>query len=193
MFGATALKLDTPLTPMQLLWINLVSDVFPGLGLALEPQNPTILEDPPRDPKEPILTGRDFRQVGSEGAIIAATALAANLLVRSTAGPGPRAAGTTFVALTAAQLMHAFSCRSETRAADGLPPNPALTRTMLALALLTAGAIALPWSRRLLGVAGLRPSDWLVAAGAAAVSYTANESLKARRTSPGDDTAHAEG
>ena len=184
MLGATALRLGQPLTPMQLLWINLVSDVFPGLGLALEPENREVLTEPPRDPKTPILSRQDFREVGTEGAVMTATALAANLLVRGVAGEGPRGSGATFVALTAGQLLHALSCRSETHSIfrnERLPSNPTLNRTMLALGLLTAGAIALPWSRRLLGVSGMTLGDWLIAGAAGSSSYVINEALKARR------------
>ncbi len=184
MLGATALRLGQPLTPMQLLWINLVSDVFPGLGLALEPENREVLTEPPRDPKTPILSRQDFREVGTEGAVMTATALAANLLVRGIAGEGPRGSGATFVALTAGQLLHALSCRSETHSIfrnERLPSNPTLNRTMLALGLLTAGAIALPWSRRLLGVSGMTLGDWLIAGAAGSSSYVINEALKARR------------
>ena len=184
MLGATALRLGQPLTPMQLLWINLVSDVFPGLGLALEPENQEVLTEPPRDPKTPILSRQDFREVGTEGAVMTATALAANLLVRGIAGEGPRGSGATFVALTAGQLLHALSCRSETHSIfrnERLPSNPTLNRTMLALGLLTAGALALPWSRRLLGVSGMTLGDWLIAGAAGSSSYVINEALKARR------------
>ena len=52
---------------------------------------------------------------------------------------------------------------------------------MLALGLLTAGAIALPWSRRLLGVSGMTLGDWLIAGAAGSSSYVINEALKARR------------
>ena len=52
---AMAAGLGEPLTPMQLLWINLVSDIFPGLALALEPPEPDVLLRPPRDPAEEIL------------------------------------------------------------------------------------------------------------------------------------------
>ncbi len=184
MIGATALRLGQPLTPMQLLWINLVSDVFPGLGLALEPQDPRSLTAPPRDPKAPLLSGRDFREVGTEGLVMAGTALAANLLTQGRAGPGARSSGTTFVALTAGQLLHALSCRSEEHniwGGERLPANPALSRTMLALGLLTGGALLLPWSRRLLGVAGMTPGDWLLAGAAGGASYLTNEAIKAQR------------
>ncbi len=184
MLGATALRLGQPLTPMQLLWINLISDVFPGLGLALEPEDRRVLTEPPRDPKTPILSKDDFREVATEGAVMTATALAANLLVRGLAGPGPRASGATFVALTAGQLLHALSCRSETQSlwrGERLPPNPTLNKTMLALGLLTAGALALPWSRRLLGVTGMTAADWLIAGAAGGGSYLVNEAIKSRR------------
>ncbi|WP_162906556.1 cation-translocating P-type ATPase [Algihabitans albus] len=187
MLGATALRLGQPLTPMQLLWINLVSDVFPGLGLALEPEDRRVLSEPPRDPKAPILSRDDFREVATEGAVMTATALAANLLVRGLAGEGPRASGATFVALTAGQLLHALSCRSETQSlwrGERLPPNPTLNRTMLALGLLTAGALALPWSRRLLGVTGMTAADWLIAGAAGGGSYLVNETIKSRRPQP---------
>ncbi|MGP1252853.1 MAG: HAD-IC family P-type ATPase [Kiloniellales bacterium] len=193
MLGATALRLGQPLTPMQLLWINLVSDVFPGLGLALEPENREVLTEPPRDPKTPILSRQDFREVGTEGAVMTATALAANLMVRGIAGEGPRGSGATFVALTAGQLLHALSCRSETHSIfrnERLPSNPTLNRTMLALGLLTAGALALPWSRRLLGVSGMTLGDWLIAGAAGSSSYVINEALKARR--PQGQTSQAQ-
>ena len=49
-FTAMAVGLGSPLTAVQLLWINLISDIFPGLALAMEAPEPDILERPPRDP-----------------------------------------------------------------------------------------------------------------------------------------------
>ena len=54
MIVATAAGVGEALSPMQLLWINLVSDVLPGLGLALEPPEPGVMEHAPRDGDEPI-------------------------------------------------------------------------------------------------------------------------------------------
>ena len=47
-----AVGLGSPLTAAQLLWINLISDIFPGLALAMEAPEPDILERPPRDPAQ---------------------------------------------------------------------------------------------------------------------------------------------
>jgi len=59
-FTSISAGLGAPLTPMQLLWINLMSDILPGLALALEPPEPDVLTRPPRDPKEEILQTRGW-------------------------------------------------------------------------------------------------------------------------------------
>ena len=63
MFFASAAGLGFPLTAMQLLWINLLSDIFPGLALALEPPEPDVLQRPPRDPEQPIISKSDFKRI----------------------------------------------------------------------------------------------------------------------------------
>jgi len=57
MLAGIAFGLGQPMNPMQLLWINLVTDIFPGLALALEPAEPGIMDKPPRDPDEAIQRG----------------------------------------------------------------------------------------------------------------------------------------
>ncbi|MGD2057081.1 MAG: HAD-IC family P-type ATPase, partial [Gammaproteobacteria bacterium] len=52
MLAAIALGLGQPLNSMQLLWINLFTDIFPGLALSLEPVEPGVMRQPPRDPRE---------------------------------------------------------------------------------------------------------------------------------------------
>ncbi len=63
-FTAIAVGLGSPLTAAQLLWINLISDIFPGLALAMEAPEPDILERPPRDPQRPIFTGCGLQEDG---------------------------------------------------------------------------------------------------------------------------------
>ena len=77
MLTATAGGLGQPLSAMQLLWINLVSDITPGLALALEPPEPDVLSQPPRNPGEPIVKLSDFKRIGFESAMLSAGALSA--------------------------------------------------------------------------------------------------------------------
>src|SRR5205823_5412973 len=70
--GAVAAGLPSPLTPLQLLWLNLVTDIAPGLGLAVEPRDPQLMRQPPRDPKEAIIPRRLLRRLLIESGVIAA-------------------------------------------------------------------------------------------------------------------------
>src|SRR4030095_7777790 len=77
MFTAIAAGLGQPLNAMQLLWINLISDIFPGLALALETPEPDVLSQPPRNPEEPIIKTSDFKRIAFESATLSAGALGA--------------------------------------------------------------------------------------------------------------------
>jgi P-type Ca2+ transporter type 2C len=68
--AATAAGLASPLTAVQLLWINLLTDVIPALALAVEPGEPGILEEPPRDPGEPILSRQTLSREGADAGLI---------------------------------------------------------------------------------------------------------------------------
>jgi len=72
-----SLGLGQPLNAMQLLWINLLSDIAPGLALALEPPEPDVMQQPPRNPAEPILTSADYKRIASEAAVLSGGALGA--------------------------------------------------------------------------------------------------------------------
>ena len=109
LFGGTA-----PLTPMQLLWLNLASDPLPALALGLELPEPDVLDAPPHDPRAPILAAADFRRILREGAVLGAGALAGYLLAGGAAGAA-RARTIVFHGLTLSQIVHGISCRSERR------------------------------------------------------------------------------
>jgi Ca2+-transporting ATPase len=162
MFGASILGWPAPLAPMQLLWLNLASDALPALALGLEPPEPDLLENPPHDPRTPILTKTDFRRLAREGAMLGAGALAA-YLAGGGGGAGPaggaeRAQTLVFHGLTLAQLVHALACRSETHGVlEELrrPANRLLYGGLAASLGLQLSAQAVPFLRRLLGLAPL--------------------------------------
>lgn len=180
-FIAVAGGLGQPLNTMQLLWINLLTDVFPALALSMDPPEPDVLRRPPRDPHEPILRTQDFRRYGLEAAAITAGSLGAYAYGLMRYGPGAQANTLAFMTLTMSQLLHARSCRSETHglfSAERLPENRWLDRALLGSAALQLATVLLPPLRGLLGTTPLMPADALVVGAAAGLPHLVIEVLK---------------
>ncbi|MCG6906431.1 MAG: cation-transporting P-type ATPase [Desulfobacteraceae bacterium] len=184
MFSSLALGLGTPLNVMQLLWINIISDIFPGLALSMEAPEPDVMTRPPRDPQAPLFSARDFKTMLGESAGITGGALAAFAYGATRYGLGSGAGTMAFQTLTVGQLLHAYSSRSEHSglfSPHPLPPNPYLKWAIggsLALQTLT---LFLPPLRGFLGLTALRPADLAVVAAAAGLPLFVNEYLKETR------------
>ena len=113
MFVTALVGLPVPLLPIQLLWVNLVTDGLPALALGVDPVDPKIMERPPRKPDEPVITGARGWLIGLQGALIAACSLGAFLFVLLYEKEGIELARTSALAtLACSQLFHAFNCRS---------------------------------------------------------------------------------
>lgn len=101
-----------PLLPLQLLFLNLLSDVFPALALGLGKGDESIMKHPPKDPKEPIINKKNWLSMGIFGLIIAVTVTGAYLLVILYFGESKEVANTvTFFSLAISQLIHVFNMR----------------------------------------------------------------------------------
>jgi Ca2+-transporting ATPase len=180
-FTAMAVGLGSPLTAAQLLWINLISDIFPGLALALEAPEPDILQRPPRDPQRPIFTKGDFKRMAFESGAITAGALGAYGYGMMRYGLGAQTSTLAFHSLTTGQLLHAISCRSETHSifsGEKLPPNRYLTLALggsLFFQMLTA---VVPGLRSILGLSPVNLIDGLVISGTALLPMMVNEATK---------------
>jgi Ca2+-transporting ATPase len=181
MFAAMAAGSGFPLNIMQLLWINLISDIFPGLALSLEAPEPGILTRPPRDSSVSLFTGSDFRSMIRESATITAGALAAFGFGLLRYGAGAAAGTLAFQSLTIGQLLHATSCRSAYRRSPGsdpLAPNPSLFLAVGGSLCLQALTLFYPPLRRFLGLGRIGLPDLAVIAGSAVVPLLINEAAK---------------
>lgn len=109
---ATLLALPVPFAPVQLLFINLLTDSLPAIAIGLEPHNKKIMKEKPRNIQEPLLNKKFAIQVGLEGLIIAAVTIIAFQIGLSSGGP---IVGSTmaFATLCLARLFHGFNCRSD--------------------------------------------------------------------------------
>jgi len=181
--AASLAGLPPPLTPVQLLWLNLVSDVAPALGLAVEPPADDILERPPRARDSVLLSRARLARRGREGLVIAAAALAGEVVATRRYGPGPQARTLTLSTLVLAQLLHAYSAR----AGDARPAwtprrrgNPTLHATVAGTIAVQAALPFLPAGRRLLGVVRPSATDALTATALAIGALALNELVKVR-------------
>lgn len=116
-FAAILAGLPLPLLPLQILWINLVTDVFPALALCVEPASPRSMKRKPIKPGESMLS-RDFLfTVVWQGLVLSAIALGAYLWALSEYGEGSHSQTIAMLAIVGVQLGHLFNCRSRTRSA----------------------------------------------------------------------------
>ena len=113
MFTASLLGYPVPLLPIQILWVNLVTDGLPALALGVDPVDPRIMERPPRKPDEPVVTGARAWLISVQGTLVAICSLAAFLFVLIYEQEGIERARTAALAtLACSQLFHSFNCRS---------------------------------------------------------------------------------
>jgi len=187
-FAANVAGVGQPLTEMQLLWINLITDIFPGLALSLDPPEEDVLERPPRDPGEPIVRKTDFARIGIEAATISAGAMGAYVYGIGRYGVGPRAGGIAFLSLTLGQLLHTLHCRSERHSifdTAALPPNRYLNLALGGSFALQGIAMAAPGLRSRLGLGAVGLVDMPAVAAGAILPFLANELGKRGRASSG--------
>ena len=171
--------LPQPLLPLQILWLNLVTDTFPALSLAVEPAEPDVMRRPPRDPDKAILSRRFLGSIAFYASLIATSTLAAFLLALAR-GDAPRAGTVAFVTLALAQAFHLGNARS---ADDVLEPRRVLANpwALGAVALVTGLqilAIHAPGLARLLRVVPLDAADWALVLPAAALPAVVGQAIR---------------
>ncbi|WP_311537739.1 cation-translocating P-type ATPase [uncultured Anaerococcus sp.] len=134
-FISILLGLPSPLTPIQLLWLNLVTDAFPALALGVEPAEPGLMEEPPRDPKESIISGEVKTNLIMQSIYITIAVLAAYIVGLKWIFPDSIEGAHTmvFATLITSELLRAFSVRSTkyTLKELGFATNPNLIKAVL--------------------------------------------------------------
>ena len=162
-FLATLLPVSqAPLSPVQLLWLNLVTDSLPALALGMEPVEKTAMTQPPRGKEEPLFSRAFSRRLAWQGALVGGITLLAYGLGFHLTGTFAVANTMAFATLTFSQLFHAFDVRSETTPLFrlGVLSNKAMNKAFLAGAALQAAVLLAPPLQGAFSVVPLALEQW---------------------------------
>jgi len=183
-FLALLIGWPLPLVALQILWLNLITDIFPAFALALEPSAPNVMQRPPRDPQESLLTLPFIGLIVWQGLMLAGVTLfafAVGMHWHGADGEGLRRATTmAFMTLALTQVFHAFNARSQKRSAltSRLFTNGWLWGAVVMCLILQAAAVYVPLLQRVLNTVPPTISEWGVIAGCSLLPVVVVELVK---------------
>ncbi|MBI4701420.1 MAG: cation-transporting P-type ATPase [Deltaproteobacteria bacterium] len=111
-----------PLTPLMILWINLVTNGLPALALGVDPPDRKLMDEPPRAAEDGLLGRRDLLGIAYVGVVMGGAAVALYALSPQDGPALGRARALAFTLLALSPLMHSLSCRSPRRSILSLRP-----------------------------------------------------------------------
>lgn len=170
-----------PLLAAQILWINLVTDGLPNIALTLEPEEPEIMNEPPRDPKQDLMTGEMKWLVGTVSVVSAFAAFAAFLYYWKVVEDLVLARTVVFAALGIDSLFYVFSIRNLRHSLFRVSPftNRPLLFAVAGGFLIQIVAIYAGPLQRILGTAPLGVNEWSMVAVAVVLVIASVEIVKA--------------
>jgi Ca2+-transporting ATPase len=178
-----------PLTPLMILWINLVTNGLPALALGIDPPDPHLMKEPPRNPNEGLLGRRDYFGILYVGAVMGAAAI--SLYAIESQGDGDallRTRAMAFSLLALSPLFHAWSCRSPILSV--LSARPLVSLPLLGAVAASAAihlvAVLVPALRPVFRTYAMSINEWMLLLGLAALIVPAVELAKMfyRRANP---------
>lgn len=188
----------TPLRPIHILWVNLVTDTLPALSLGMDSKDPKIMKEKPRSSKESLFHGK-LGYIMLYGALIGGATLAAFIIgMKLFTGQGelfplmPESYGEdalrhaqtlAFAVLSFSQLVHSFNLRSDTQSIFqvGLFTNRNLVYSFLFGVIVQVSIISIAPVARIFSVHALDLKDWLIVAALSLIPLVVAEIIKAFR------------
>ncbi|MGD9723170.1 MAG: cation-translocating P-type ATPase [Pirellulales bacterium] len=181
MFVAALAGWPTPLLPIQLLWINLITDGLPALTLGMERPDADIMSRPPRPPREPVITRARGGKILAYGALFAISMGLGFAYLRWDEGASLETARTaTFFIACFGQMFFALGCRNEglTYPQLGFFSNRAILGAILLSGLLQIGTVAIGGARSVFGTTPLAVEHWILVGFLALMPITVLEVVK---------------
>jgi len=161
--AAILLGVTLPITPVQILWVNMVTAVTLSLALAFEPAEANVMQRPPRDPGEPLLSGIMLWRIGAVSVLLVIAPLGLFLWEAAQGRPHEEARTLAVNALVVSEIFYLFNSRyihgSVLSRAGLLGSRPVLVSIGLML-LLQLAFTYFPPLQRLMGTEPIRVADW---------------------------------
>lgn len=168
-FIVTVLGVITPaatLLPLQILFLNMVTDIFPALALGLGSGDKTVMKRAPRDPKMNIITNKKWLGIALYAATITSAVIIAVVYCKEVLNTNDRASNNVaFITLTFAQLFHVFNMSSGGSAflKNEITRNKFVWLALIICSALTLLVFTIPGMRLVLGLSVLPIKLWLTA------------------------------
>ncbi len=181
LFTAILLNWNSPLQPIHILWVNLITDSFPALALGVDKTKEDVMNNPPRNPKESIFVKSDKIQLIINGVLIGGiTLFAFKLGERLYPDSLIHAQTMAFVVLSVSQLFLSLSLRSNTKSAFslGIFSNKYLVYSILLGIFLQVIIISISFIANIFKVTPLLLYDWIVVILVSLIPFAINEILK---------------
>lgn len=175
-----------PLLPLQILFLNVLTDVFPALALGVNKGSPSVMQRPPREPDEAVLTAEQWKAIAGWSILIAACvlgALAVGLLVFT--APEQTAVTMSFLTLGFSKLWFVFNLRDPGSGflSNDIVRNPWIWAALTLCACLLIAAIYLPGLSDVLRTTSLTAAQWSVVLGISLVPLVVGQLLKSLKKS----------
>ncbi|MBN1458894.1 MAG: cation-transporting P-type ATPase [Armatimonadetes bacterium] len=178
---ASLVNAPLPILPLQILFLNLVTDVFPALALGFGEGDPAVMRRPPRSLGEPILTRRHWGRVAAYGLVIGASVLAALAVALLWLRMDTEQAVTvSFLTLAFAQLWHVFNMRDSHSglARNDVMRNPYVWGALALCTVLLLAAVYVPFLAGVMKVVAPGVSGWFVIIAMSLLPYVAGQTAK---------------
>ena len=181
LFVAILFNWATPLLPIHILWVNLITDSFPALSLGVDPMDESVMEDKPRDPSESLFAGKITIYLVINGLLIGILTLVAFKIGEHIYSNSLVHAQTmAFVVLSLSQLFFSLNMRSTKKSIFtlGLFTNKFLIGSIVFGILIQVIIISVPFLSKIFKVYSLSFSDWILVTLISMVPLLVNEIVK---------------
>ncbi|MFB6356793.1 MAG: HAD-IC family P-type ATPase, partial [bacterium] len=178
---ASAMQMPLPIFPLQILFLNLVTDVFPALALGMGEGDPHTMEHAPRDPEEPIIKWNHWIAMFFFGLVFTGSVLGSLGIARYVFGFSvERSVTVSFLTLALAQLWHVFNMRDFGSGlfTNDIVHNPYVWSALGLCLVLLLGATYIPGLAYVLKITSPGRRGWILIGGMSLIPLIVGQAIK---------------